>query len=152
MKTSDQLALAALIVTGVLSLAAIVVSVISYRGARKHAKKSADAADRSATAAEEALALQRAEAEKYVPSWEITHMNKAAYQLANRCGEKAVDVHLSADELVLRAESIPEIMANGETGRFVAMEAQQMSDRRVTVNWRRPDTGEEYSLSYALPK
>lgn len=140
------------IVASVLSLAAVVVAVLSYLGARRQADRSARAAERSATAAEDAVALQKAEAEKYVPLWEITYLDKAAYQLANQCGERAVNVHLSAPELVLRAETIPETMDHGETGRFMAIEAHQMSDRRVTVNWRRPDTGEEYSLSYALPR
>jgi hypothetical protein len=157
--------------SGVLSLAALLVSLRALRNQRRaadaaglsaveaarssaSAERSAVAAERSADASQRSTALaeaaEEAEAARYDVPWELFRGAGDSYMLRNAGDERADAVHIEGVELdVIPLDDGPVEVAPRAAVKFIASPSFDNAHPRIRVTWRRP--GHDRSLDWTEP-
>lgn len=134
--------------------AALVMSVVAVRQARlarRESARSADAAERSAAAVEEQVAMAKADAERYRVPWRVEHVRNSQYRLVNASDDPEWDVSIEADFVVGR-RVVRDRLGPREAVAFIESRAMDDKDDAVTVRWRRqPGEGEWLEWRHPVP-
>lgn len=159
--------------SGVLSLAALLVSFRALRYQRRAAEaaglsaaeaaSSAAASERSAISAERsALASQRstalaeaaeeAEASRYEVPWELFRGAGDSYMLRNASDERVDAVSLEGVDLdVILFDDAPVEVAPRAALKFIASPSHDDAHPRIRVTWRRPGHDRSFDWTEPLP-
>ena len=138
---------------------ALVLSAITFFTSKRDARESAAAAGRSAKAAEDAtevareqLALNRAQAERYVPSWRVAWSHKSVYALINDGADTEYGVTVTASDAVVRFDA-PDVadIQPGSSVQFLAVTAWQSKPEIITVRWWRDASRDGVPLEWTCP-
>lgn len=117
------------------------------------AAKAQEAAERSAAAQEEMVALARVKAEEYKPPWRIVPRRQREYVLLNEGVASEYGVALAGEHIARLDFNGPSTIGPGSGASFFAMESGNEGPPVITVTWhRRPDLGDTpWTWQHPLP-
>lgn len=141
---------ASIAVTAAFSLAALLVSL---RGQRQ-SRRSADAAERSAAVADQALELARAEAERSDVAWRLEAHSRDRVTLTNTGKDPAYSVSIDIGDMrEMRSDRLEHsTIGPGSAVSFGALLHLNTSDDTVTVTWTEKEGGEMRSWRHPRPR
>ena len=138
------------VVSGVLSVAALSVAGLGQRRTDKLAQDAANSARRSADAADRSSAALERLALDHGPQWQLEHLENDAFILTNIGPATVHRVLIDAGDLQIHGPSEFEQVLPGSSVKFLALGSLSASNDTVTVTWA-PDEERDVTKTWSRP-